>query len=239
VLEAAAAFLAIEGDERMGVLSLEQFEASLVGQALVSANDEGSSMQKAQRMFDKADLNADGVIDFNEFLAMRRRAQSHLKRADGRKRRHAEKHAAAAHTDAEAVAQVGSWVTVARGVQEQEQERRREENDAEAARMAARYAMDDGLRELTADDLEVLESDLRARRGSAFDGDEWRSILNLFALRVGKLFAAADVDALLERVAQKQAGQQAIPVQVLLAALRAAQVGMQVDNHGKRASVLH
>ena len=82
LIEAAEAFMAMEGEDQTGVLSFEQFEAALMGHVMASgAADASLSSKRVKRMFARADLNHDGRIDFNEFLAMRRSTQRHAQKA--------------------------------------------------------------------------------------------------------------------------------------------------------------
>ena len=297
VAEAAAAFLEIEaGDrgeageghglqllagERAGVLSglltLEQFETSLVSHTLASGTDSGG---KAAAMFAKADLNGDGRVDFNEFLALRRRALHHAHRHghhsaaatsppqkllrhkgggdeeqpsppqqpqqpqqqpqqpqqqkthDHHHHKHGGKHGGKHKPKGHhhhhhrphdvAAAEDGTWVLAAKQVLDAEEGRVQAAHAAEQSRLAKRFAIDDGLEGLSADDLLLLETELLA--GSTLphgglDAEACRATLHALALRVGKILDPREVDALvgdLER--QQPAGR--IHAAALLVALR-------------------
>ena len=200
VLEAAAAFRAME-TEGNAVLTLEQFETALVGHAMSSGGDQALSLRKVRRMFDTADLNRDGLVDFNEFLAMRRRAQRQLRRRE----KHAGKTQAATMVGTvgtgQAAATAAPWLKAARVVQLEEEERWREVCSKEQARIEARFNVTDSLADLDADELLLLETELivngSAAAGSLLDGEACRSALEGLALRLGKIFDTVEVEALI------------------------------------------
>ena len=72
----AAAALAFESfdRDRSGMLDFAEFQQLILGLTMV--NEMGLAAlppAKLERMFQKADLNRDGRVDFNEFVAMRRK----------------------------------------------------------------------------------------------------------------------------------------------------------------------
>jgi hypothetical protein len=219
VQQAAEAFQRLEGDERAGALSLAQFSEWLVEQAMSGTAGEAPSHQRVQRMFAKADLNGDGVVDFNEFLAMWRRTWRRVEKHDERRRRHGARHPngqpadapgppadgaeiAPEEANAHADTSAAPWVVAREAALREEEARLDAARTLEAARLHARYQMTDALVDLTDDELDELEAELLGRGVSraveTLDVEAARSSLNLLALRVGKLFSPAEVESLLQ-----------------------------------------
>ena len=260
VREAAAAFLALDAD-RNGLLSLDEFEQLILGRAMEDTAAAGLfSHAKMRKMFDHADVNKDGLVDFNEFVRMRMRAERRQASASPSKHRtsHAEGHrhvggarehvdtstgtaheephargkaqrakrAKRASREADRAAEVGSWVEEVRVLQKKGEDDYNRAVAQHAQMVERRFGAGDALADLDADELLILETELLTEFPPSLSAAACASCLSLLALRLGKLFAPNDVDALIGRVlgdGSNSRGSATCSPEQLVAGLRAMQ----------------
>eukprot|EP00900_Chrysochromulina_parva_P013660 jgi/Chrpa1/22295/Chrysochromulina_OHIO_Genome00009026-RA len=194
VLQAAAAFVAMEGDERNALLTLDQFETALVGHSMAAGDAEAATVKRVRQMFAKADLNKDGFVDFNEFVAMRRLTQEHHRKLEGKHSHEPSHKAKGTGGTSLPQAEVGSWVKCVLTEKEVEGANERRAKEAQAHTLAQRVAVDDSLQDLSADDLQTLREEILTT-SARLDAGACRVTLGMLAMRVGKMFTPAEVDS--------------------------------------------
>ena len=172
-------------------------------------------------MFEAADLNKDGSIDFNEFLIMRRRA-GRSREAKDRAAQGVRRRADSYEAEHAALVENPKWVEAAREV-----ERARKEAAAEARKQAERVLrtrldVTDSVYELDDDELRTLEEMLGGKK-ALVDGETVHANLGMLGIRLGKLFSDAEIRALVARL--KDLYQQ-VSVREMIKAMR---TGSRVD----------
>ena len=206
----------LEGGERNGLLTLGQFEGALVGVAMTAASTAGATTRKATQLFQAADLNQDGFIDLNEFVAMRRRTQKHQQKVVDRRHArgsHGTRGRGSSGTPNGTPNDIpqctpegtppphappgasGTWVAQLLDREEAEADLDRQAREAEARQLASRLAVHDSLHELVEDELHVLQEEVLPTVGTAaLDVAACHSALELLAMRIGKMFAVAELE---------------------------------------------
>lgn len=163
-------------------------------------------------MFATADLNKDGFVDLNEFVAMRRRTQERQRRLEDKQARKAGKGSGRRRKDgnprddAEAAPEKASWAVKVQSIQEAEEAVDRQARAAQASELARRFAMDDALHELPADELQILSDEILSGAVGArgLDVEACRASLGMLAMRVGKMFAPTEIDAFVDELVRAQ-----------------------------------
>lgn len=247
VQAAAQAFAAID-DDRNGMLEFAEFEQLLLAHSMAYTESEALSSTKVKRMFDKADLNGDGLVDFNEFLVMRERStgkalKQQMKDAKyeskhglarggklghhGRGRhghgKRGHKHATpglAEDDDESSAAAVGEWVLAVREVEAEKAERRRQEKAAHDEMLARRFGVSDSVYALSKQELEILEGELLKQFPSELSETTAEGCLNMLAMRVGKMFDATEIQQCLRSLVAS--GTATLRASDLLVSLRTA-----------------
>ena len=220
VLQAAAAFVAMEGDERNALLTLDQFETALVGHSMAAGDAEAATVKRVRQMFAKADLNKDGFVDFNEFVAMRRLTQEHHRKLEGKHSHEPSYKAKGTGGTSLPQAEVGSWVKCVLTEKEVEGANERRAKEAQAHTLAKRVAVDDSLQDLSADDLQTLREEILTT-SARLDAGACRVTLGMLAMRVGKMFTPAEVDSFVnELVRARGDGSGRIAPEQLISGLR-------------------
>jgi len=207
--EAAAKFGALDVD-RNGSLDRDEFAQLLIGHDLVHGGHH--THKQARAMFDAADRNGDGRIDFNEFLLMREvAARKRLALKDGgagagaargrrsRSRRGGGAEGGGADGGAPPVGENPSWVDAARAVHRARNEQK--VADAHEADRLVRTRLDtsDSVYDLADDELDALCAMLGGE-GSLHDAGACASYVGLLGLRLGRAFSDDEVAALLGRL---------------------------------------
>ena len=221
VLAAAVAFAAIDYDAN-GMLDLDEFEQLVVGTVMgSSANDDSTDRAKMKKMFDRADLNHDERIDFNEFLILRKRTLKHVakqeryvarqekkspqkasaqrSRGDSRRRgsRGGEsRRGGSEHSDYEEGPQVGEWVQAVRNEHRKEQERYEIAVKEHEEMVERRFTLSDALADLSDAELLVLEGEVLPGFPPQLSAAACSSALSMLGMRVGKMFEQEDIDRL-------------------------------------------
>jgi hypothetical protein len=220
VLQAAAAFVAMEGDERNALLTLDQFETALVGHSMAAGDAEAATVKRVRQMFAKADLNKDGFVDFNEFVAMRRLTQKHHRKLEGKHSHEPSHKAKGTGGTSLPQAEVGSWVKCVLMEKDVEGANERRAKEAQAHTLAKRVAVDDSLQDLSADDLQTLREEILTT-SARLDAGACRVTLGMLAMRVGKMFTPAEVDSFVnELVRARGDGSGRIAPEQLISGLR-------------------
>lgn len=189
--------------------------------------DSSTSQEKMKKMFDRADINQDQRVDFNEFLILRRRSMRHAakdeekgERRAARGKKNGRRPRGGERSDSlrsDIQPQTPVWVEAVREEQRKGDERyaaARQEHDKMVAR---RFAHEDGLADLSADELLLFEAEVLVEFPTQLSASAIQASLSTLGLRVGKLFAQTEIDRLAATLVPT--GRQGVAPAALLAAL--------------------